>query len=211
MLSSTRGRLGPIQPPTTTPLANWLAFSKKTTPSSKKGVSSKERWTDEGSIQLKPPVNWQIRIPILIVLLLPVFIAPGLSGIARVLACVMPLMLCGTFRITRVSDGWLRSRLFMGFIPVLTRKCKLAAVVYIGTKYGGDEPGVGTFVLFGPIQYFFGYIFDFLIPAMGGPYELSLETAKGREFIVWQGFNQEYFEKNLELLQNQTGAELKPK
>lgn len=99
----------------------------------------------------------------------------------------------------------------MGFVPVQTHKCKLAAVVYIGTKYGGDEPGVGTFVLFGPVQYFFGYIFDFLIPAMGGPYELWLETAKGREFIVWQGFNQEYFEKNLELLRNQTGAEIKTK
>jgi hypothetical protein len=155
-------------------------------------------------MQLKPPVDWRLRIPILLV-------APGLSLIGRAFACFMPLMLSGTFRISRIDDGWMQSRLFMGFVPVRTHKCKLATVVYIGTKYGGSEPGVGTFVLFGPLQYFFGYIFDFLIPAIGGPYELWLETAKGREFVVWQGFNQQHFEKNLELLQNQTGAELKPK
>ena len=66
-------------------------------------------------------------------------------------------------------------------------------------------------MFFGPIQWIFGWIFDFLIPAIGGPYELWLETGKGREFIVWQGFSQQHFEKNLQLLLNQTGAEIKPR
>jgi len=161
--------------------------------------------------KLTPPVDLRVRIAILIVLLLPVALAPRLTVQWRLLACFMPVMIAGTFRISRIRGNWMETCLFLGFIPASRHRCKLAGVVTIGTKYGGSEPGVGTFVLFGPLQYFFGYIFDFLIPSLGGPYELWLETAKGREFVVWQGHSQHHFEKNLQLLQNQTGAELRPK
>ena len=161
--------------------------------------------------QLTPPVDMRIRIPLLIVLLLPVVLAPRLGMVWRVLACFMPLMLSGTYRLSCIRGDWMTTTLYLGFVPVRRQKCRLAAVMSIGTKYGGSEPGVWTFVLFGPIQYFFGYIFDFLIPAIGGPYELWLETAKGREIVVWQGFSQQHFEKNLELLRNQTGAEIRPR
>ena len=63
--------------------------------------------------------------------------------------------------------------------------------------------------MLGPIQWIFGWIFDFLIPAIGGPFEIWVETAKGREFIVWQGFAQQHFEKNVDLLCHQSGAEIK--
>jgi hypothetical protein len=99
----------------------------------------------------------------------------------------------------------------MGFLPVLRHKCKLAGVVYVGTKYGGSSPGFWTYILFGPLQWLLGFVFDMLIPAIGGPYELWLETAKGREFVVWQGYSQEVFEKNLDVLCQQTGAEIKSK
>jgi hypothetical protein len=159
--------------------------------------------------QLSPPVDLRLRIPLLCLLLVPIAFA-RLSPFWRVVACIMPLALSGTYRISKVRGEWLETRLSMCFIPVIKHKCKAASVVFIGTKYGGSEPGIWTFVLFGPIQYFFGYLFDFLIPAIGGPYELWLETAKGREFIFWQGFSQDHFEKNLELLRNQTGADIKP-
>jgi hypothetical protein len=162
-------------------------------------------------LKLSPPVDLRIRIALLVALLIPVALAPRLSIVWRVLACVMPLMLSGTYRVSIIRGDWMTTTLYLGFFPVRRHKCKLAAVVSVGAKYGGSEPGVWTFVLFGPIQYFFGYIFDFLIPAIGGPYELWLETAKGREFIVWQGCSQHHFEKNLELLRNQTGAELRPR
>jgi hypothetical protein len=158
---------------------------------------------------LGPLVDLRVRIPIAIALLIPIPFVPDLPLFWRLVACIVPLAVTGTFRITRIHEGWIDTRLFMGFIPVRHHRCKLATVVALGVKYGGSEPGIGTFVLLGPMQYVFGYLFDFLIPAIGGPYELSLETAKGREFMAWQGFNQEYFEKNLELLKNQTGAEIK--
>ena len=63
--------------------------------------------------------------------------------------------------------------------------------------------------MFGPIMWVFSWIFDYLIPALGGPYEIWLETAKGREILAWNGYNQQHFESNVELLRNQTGAELR--
>lgn len=161
--------------------------------------------------QLSPSVHWRMRVVLLVVLLLPVYFATGLSMMWRLLACIMPLMISGTFRISFIRGEWFTTRLYLAFVPVIRNRCKLVSVVHVGTRYGGSEPGVGTFVLFGPIQYFCGYIFDAIIPAIGGPYELWLETAKGREFIVWQGHSQDQFEKNLMLLQNQTGGTIRPK
>lgn len=159
---------------------------------------------------LTPAVNLKVRIPILCLLLLPIAFT-NLSPIWRVFACFMPLALSGTFRVAKVRGDVLETQLFMCFIPVGYHKCKSRSVVAIGTKYGGSEPGCATLILFGPLQFIMGYIFDFLIPAIGGPYELWLETAKGKEFIFWQGFSQDHFEKNLELLRNQTGADVKPR
>lgn len=161
--------------------------------------------------QLTPVVDLRIRLALLGVLLIPVMLATRLSPLWRMLACILPVMLSGTFRRTIIRGEWLTSRLVLGFVPLQRTRCRTTAVVHIGTKYGGSEPGFGTFLLLGPIQYCFCLLFDFLIPALGGPYELWLETAKGREFIVWQGFSHHHFEKNLELLQNQTGASIRPK
>ena len=160
-------------------------------------------------LRLIPPVDFRIRIPILIVLLLPVVLAPNLGLGWRLLACFMPLALSGTFRITRFKGEWLHTCLYLGFVPVRRHKCKLAAIVHIGTKYGGSEPGMWTYILFGPVQWIFSWIFDYLIPAIGGPFELWVETARGREFIVWQGFHQGNFEQNLDLLRNQSGGEIR--
>ena len=161
--------------------------------------------------KLIPFVDLRIRIPVLMVLLLPVALSSGLGMLWRVLACFMPLVLSGTYRVTQIRGEWLQTCLYLGFVPVKRHRCKLAAVVSIGTKFGGSQPGFWTFILFGPIQWIFSWIFDFLIPAIGGPYELWVETAKGREFPVWQGVLQQYFEKNLALLRNQTGAEIRPR
>lgn len=162
-------------------------------------------------LKLTPPVDLRVRLLVLAVLLIPVMLAPRLTIFWRVVACFMPLMLAGTYRVTRIRGNWLETCLYLGFAPVRRHRCKLAGVMNVGTKYGGSAPGYWTFILFGPIQWFFGWIFDFLVPAIGGPYELWMETAKGREFVVWQGFSQQHFEKNLDLLQNQTGAGVRPR
>lgn len=160
-------------------------------------------------LRLVPAVDLRIRIPLLVVLLIPVVFAPKLALVWRILASILPLGLSGTYRTTRLKGDWLHTCLFVGFVPVHRQKCKLVAIMHIGTKYGGSGPGMWTYILFGPIQWIFCWIFDYLIPAIGGPYELWVETAKGREFIVWQGFHQGHFERNLELLRNQSGGEIR--
>lgn len=184
------------------------AGSKKPSRSSKKDATSKDEWSSGAGIQLGPAVKLWPRIIVLLVLLAPIPFVPRLALVWRLVACTVPAAVAGSYRITRLREGWIDTWLFVGFIPVIHNRCKVATVVALGVKYG-DSDDMGTFIFFGPAQYLFGYIFDFLIPAIGGPYELSVETAKGREFVVWQGFNQEYFEKNMELLKSQTSAEIK--
>ena len=82
-------------------------------------------------------------------------------------------------------------------------------MITIHTKYKTAQTGWGTFILLGPVMWVFSLVFDYLIPALGGPYEIWLETAKGREILAWNGYNQQHFESNLELLHNQTGAEIR--
>lgn len=158
---------------------------------------------------LTPRANPKTRVIVLVVLLLPLFFASRMSPLWMLLSSLMPLMLTGTYRIARIKGEWFESQLHLGFIPLRKERCKLPGVVYIHTRYGGYEPGWGTFMLFGPIQWLFGYVFDYLVPALGGPYEIRLETAKGREVFAWQGYGQQHYEANLELLQNQTGAEVR--
>jgi len=97
--------------------------------------------------QLTPPVDLRIRACVLALLLLPVFLAPRLSLIWRILACVMPLALSGTFRISSIKGEWFTTRMYFGFVPVVRHKCKLKAVEHVGTKYVGAGPGMGTFIL----------------------------------------------------------------
>ena len=82
-------------------------------------------------------------------------------------------------------------------------------MIYVETKYNASGPGFWTFLLFGPMQVVFSYVFDLLIPALGGAYEIWLITAKGREIAAWQGMNQAHFDANVELLAARSGAEIR--
>lgn len=159
--------------------------------------------------ELTPTTNMTVRLIILAILLAPLLIVPGLDLWARLLSAIMPLILTGTFRISRIVDTRFEMRPFFAFIPLPQQKCKLATVGFIETNYGADQPGMWTFILFGPLQFVMGWVFDYLIPSLGGPFEIWLVTAKGREIKAWQGHNQTYFDANLRLLQKHTTAEMR--
>jgi hypothetical protein len=82
-------------------------------------------------------------------------------------------------------------------------------VTFINAKYGHVGSGWGTVVLFGPLQAIFGRLFDFLMPSIGGPYQIYLVTAKGRELTAWQGSAEPQFRTVLDLLLGLTHAELR--
>ena len=158
---------------------------------------------------LQSATNLRQRCWILGVMLLPIFFVPHLTWWLRLLACVVTLMLTGTYRIASVNGDKFRTQLFFAFMPLKPEKCNLPGVVYVETKYNAGGPGIATFLMFGPVQVIFGLLFDMLIPALGGAYEIWLITAKGREIIAWQGFNQKHFEENLALLAARSGGEVR--
>jgi hypothetical protein len=159
--------------------------------------------------QLVPELNLRMRLIVLGVLLIPLLFAWRIGIVWMLLSCFMPVMLTGTYRVSRITGEWFDTQFFLGFVPLARSKCKLPGVIYIHTKFQATQTGWWTFILFGPVMWLFSLVFDYLIPALGGPYEIWLETAKGREILAWNGYNQQHFESNLELLHNQTGAEIR--
>jgi hypothetical protein len=158
---------------------------------------------------LIPRTNLPLRIVALVVLVIPVWLIPGWPLQVRFFSMIMPLIFTGTYRISRIVETKFETQFFFAFIPFPMQKCKLATVGYIETVYGNDQPGMWTFILFGPLQFIMGFVFNYLLPAFGGPFEIWLVTAKGKEIKAWQGHNQDFFDKNLKLLQTHTTAELR--
>jgi hypothetical protein len=157
---------------------------------------------------LVPVANLRVRLIVLGVLLIPVVLTYRIGVVWQLLSCILPVMLTGTYRVSRLKGDRFDTQLFMGFVPLPRQQCKLPAVVSLLTLYQSGQ-GWGTFILFGPLQWLMGYVFDFLLPAIGGPYEIWIETAKGRQILAWNGYNQQQYEQNLELLRSRTGAEVR--
>lgn len=158
---------------------------------------------------LTPRTNLTVRLVILVILLIPIFIIPGWPLMVRLSSVILPLIFTGTYRISRIVETKFETQFFFAFIPFPIQKCKLSTVGFIETVYGADQPGMWTFILFGPLQFIMGFVFDFLLPSLGGPFEIWLITAKGKEIKAWQGHNQAYFDTNLRMLQTHTTAELR--
>ncbi|WP_010586950.1 hypothetical protein [Schlesneria paludicola] len=159
-------------------------------------------------VTLKPVTNLTPRYWVVGFVLVPFLLLP-IPWWVKLIGCITPIVLAGTYRISTIEGDKFRTQLFLGFVPLKPQKCNLPAVLYIETKYNALGAGFGTLLLLGPMQYVFSTIFDMLIPALGGAYEIWLVTAKGREIVAWQGFNQKLFEENVELLTARSGAELR--
>jgi hypothetical protein len=150
-----------------------------------------------------------VRVVVLIVLLAPVVLTSRLSVLERFLSCIVPLVLTGTYRISTIRGEKFATRFFFAFYPFAAQRCKLQSVVALNVRYGRVGSGMITFLLFGPAQVIFGRLFDFLIPAVGGPYEIHLLTAKGRELTAWQGSSDSEFQTTLDMLLGLTKAEVR--
>jgi len=154
-------------------------------------------------------VRMRVRVIVLIVLFIPIVLASRRSLGERLLACVVPLTVTGMYRTSKIRGDRFTTSFHVAFFPVRTDRCNLRGVTHINTKYGHEGSGWGTLLLFGPLQWFFGRLFDFLMPSIGGPYQIHLVTAKGRELTAWQGSQEEEFRRVVDLLQGLTGAELR--
>jgi hypothetical protein len=167
--------------------------------------------TADTSIQLG--ANPRVQVAVCAILIVPVVLVFALSRRHSLsdawLACVVPVLLTGTFRTSAIRGDRFVARFHVGFFPVVTERCNLRAVTSVNARFGWDGPGIGTVLLFGPTQFLFGWLFEFLIPALGGPYQIHLITAKGRELVAWRGFVDSHFHKTLDLLAGLTNAEVR--
>lgn len=151
-----------------------------------------------------------VRLIILAVLLIPVVVVQRLSWTERLLSCFLPLMLTGTYRVSSMRGHVLKTRFHAMFIPITSQQCDLRTVAWVESKYADAGPGWGTYLLLGPVQWIFSWLFDLLIPAIGAPYQLRLMTAKGRGVPVWEGHQNEEFRRILGMLLEATKAEHRP-
>jgi hypothetical protein len=170
--------------------------------------------TQEGSRQmeriLEPVDNPRRRLILLAILLLPIlftlrFTIVGL--LISVAASFLPIMLTGTYRVTKVKGDRLFSQLFLGFMPMKPVKINLESVVGIHVR-NAQQTGVGMLIMFGPVMFIFSHLMDYLLPSLGGSYEIHLETGKGRDVLVWSGHHQTQYEANLNYLKTRTDAEI---
>lgn len=160
-------------------------------------------------VVLPPQVKLVPRYCLLALLLLPIVFVPHFSIWLRLVACIVPLAVTGTYRVSSINGDKFRSKLFFAFLPIKEEKCNLPAVVYVETKYSAWGLSSGMMFIFAPVIFILGFIFDLLMPALGGAYEIWLVTAKGKEIVAWQGFDQTQFDENLALLASRTGAEVR--
>lgn len=159
--------------------------------------------------QLVPELKLRNRFIVLGILLIPVILSYRIGIVWQLLSCLVPLVLTGTYREAHLDGDWFYTKFYLGFIPVSHDRCKLPAVVSIHTSYGTNRAGWGTFFLLGPAWLLFSWACDYLIPALGGNFEIWLETAKGKEILAWTGNGEEHFQKNLEYLRTRTGADVR--
>ncbi len=158
---------------------------------------------------LPPEIKLPPRYWALAVMLLPILLFPYIPWWIRVLACFLPTALSGTYRVSTVNGDKFRTQPYFAFMPLKPEKCNLPSVVYVETKYNAGGSGIPAFLMSGPLKVVFGLLFEMLIPAIGGAYEIWLVTAKGREINAWQGLSQQHFEENLALLAARSGGEVR--
>lgn len=160
-------------------------------------------------VVLQPEVNRNQRIGIAVATSFVILVFPYLSWWIKLPTILIAIVLVGTYRISTIKEDKFRSQLFVAFAPTKIDKCNLPGVIYIETKFNAIGQVLDTMPFLSPLQQLTDILFDLMIPALGGAYEVWLITAKGREIPAWQGFSEKHYEENLALLKARSSAEVR--
>jgi hypothetical protein len=124
---------------------------------------------------------------------------PGMAGYT-----VWTAVLLGSFRRARIVEAKLQRQTVLAFIPFRWKRWSLSRFTDIEFVY---KPGlfIGWSLLIGPGAWIIWRTLDWMFPFEFGAWQLRLRLVKGGKVIVWQGNSEKNFEKNLALLQANTG------
>lgn len=148
-----------------------------------------------------------------VVLRLIVFVLLALFGLLgtvwwnKLFWLVTMAFFCGTYRVSRISEGHFERRMVVMFVPLRWKRWPLEQFVEIEVLYE-DPWSVGRLLpiaLLNFVWVLWFRVFDWLVPWFGGSYKLRLRPAKGARIVAWQGNSEANFQTNVELLQDSTG------
>lgn len=155
---------------------------------------------------LKPIPRLWLRVILFVVLMLPAFLSTA-PWSTKILGLLLWAGLLGTFPLAQLRDGRFEKQFFVAFVPLKPRKWCLDKVARVEVNLA-EPTGCWTAFVFGPANFFFFRLFDWLLPWIGGRYRLWLRSAKGHRVQVWQGSSDAAFEANVHALEKATGLSL---
>jgi hypothetical protein len=101
---------------------------------------------DRPDEQILLGVRLHLRIVVLVVLLVPIILASRRGLPERLMACIVPLVLTGTYRTSKIRGDRFTTRFHLAFVSVTTHRCNVRGVTFINAKYGHVGSGWGTVV-----------------------------------------------------------------
>ena len=149
-----------------------------------------------------------------IVLRIAIFCALGAFGLVgtasptnKVIWLTALSFLFGSFRMARINGDQFERRFVLMFVPQPWKRWPMERFVAIETRYA-DESAISTILPIVVLNIWlivWSAAFDWLIPWLGGGYELRLRSVKGGHVLVWKGNSDANFQANLVLLETATG------
>ncbi|HLJ12563.1 MAG TPA: hypothetical protein VKU82_15320 [Planctomycetaceae bacterium] len=110
----------------------------------------------------------------------------------------------GSYRLARLRDGFFERQMVVLFIPLKRKRWQIERFTQIETMWT-QKMQVGWSLVIGAVLWIWWRLFDWILPWLGGQYELRLRHEKGGPVLVWQGNSEANFQANLEALERNTG------
>jgi len=138
-------------------------------------------------------------------------LATGARTPSKVIWVVSAAFVLGSFRLAKFREGHFERRMIFMFVPLQLKRWPMERFVDIETRFG-DPGAMGGMLIFSIFNIFFvlwSWLFDRLIPWLGGRFQLRLKLAGKGRVLVWQGNSEKTFQENLEILEQTTGLRVR--
>jgi hypothetical protein len=159
------------------------------------------------STPLVPEPRVTLRASLLVGMASLVLIAPCPWSV-KVVSLVTMAAILGTYPRSTINAKYFEKRWFVLFRSVGSSRTRLADVIQIETdlerRLGLLGGGILS-VLVGLWTVLMVWMLDWLVPWAGGDYMIWLRTYKDQRVLAWQGFGEDNFRRNLEILEEISG------